>query len=76
MLLTRYSAFKQIWLFLVEKQINSKQLSFPSFQRGLNHFWVNHSFHPAIVAKIQIQKNPKVPLKKSEKHKLLQSNVH
>ena len=53
MILIRYAAFKQIWSFLVEKQINSKRLSFPSFQRHVNHFCVNHSFHPAIVAKLQ-----------------------
>lgn len=56
MILIRYSAFKRIWLFLVEKQINSKRLSRPPPPRP--------PFHPVIVAKIQIQKNPKVPFKK------------
>lgn len=52
MIIYIYSAFKRIWLFLVEKQINSKRLSrLPRF-------------HPVILAKIQIQKNPKVPFQK------------
>lgn len=67
MILIRYAAFKQIRSFLVEKQINSKRLSFPSFQRHVNHFWVNHSFHPAIVAKLQkkILKRESVTIERS-----------
>ena len=57
MILIRYSAFKRIWLFLVEKQINSKRLSRPPPPPP-------PPFHPVIVAKIQIQKNPNLPFKK------------
>ena len=46
MILYIYSAFKRIWLFLVQKQINSKRLSHPPSQSPTPP---PPHFHPVIV---------------------------